>query len=99
MKKRYTTTKNMGLIHDKILLDFPQLKGDINTGPEGGFRDSKINVEGDGTYIEVVVPDTFNITGIDNIIQNFIPIPRPRPQKTIREIVQEIADERGIDLV
>ena len=104
MKKRYITTKNMNLIADKIILDFPALRGTPTNEPfPNSFKNPKITLEGDGTFIDITVPDTFDITQIDNIINTFIPNPIIR--KTKDELISEFVtnktktDARAIELL
>lgn len=89
LKKRYDTTKNVNLIHDKIVSDFPELKG--KAIPEG-FENPLLKIFGDGTFIEITVPDSFDIRNIDNIIVNYNPVPVVR--KTKAELIDEFVDDK-----
>lgn len=100
--KTYSTTKDMGLIHEKILNDYPYLKGDLITTPELGehYINPKTIVEGNGTLIKITIfDDKFSIRKIDDIIQNYNPQPRTRKKLTDDEILTKMAERLGVDRV
>lgn len=100
MKKRYSTNKDVNLIHEKILFDYPELRGKKITE---GYENPLLKISGDGTFIDITVPDSFDIRKIDDIINNFVPTPRQKPQKTKQEVLDEIvteeAQKRGYELI